>query len=129
MGTPSRKVDVLPAQREHLTRAQARQCADRIGHVQWLRQGEIALLAAGSRATVTTLWRVADQPTAEFMRQFYFQLGRLEPKAQALRLAKLKLLRSGTALQHPQFWAAFVMNGDGLSPMVRVFSWSSLLAP
>jgi hypothetical protein len=63
------------------------------------------------------------------MRQFYFQLGQLEPKAQALRLAKLKLLRSGTALQHPQFWAAFVMNGDGLSPMVRVFSWSSLLAP
>jgi hypothetical protein len=46
-----------------------------------------------------------------------------------LRLAKLKLLRSGTALQHPRFWAAFVMNGDGLSPIVRVFSWSSLLAP
>ena len=88
-----------------------------------------ALLAAGSRATVTTLWRVADQHTAEFMRQFYFQLGQHEPKAQALRLAKLKLLRSGTTLQHPRFWAAFVMNGDGLSPIVRVFSWSSLLAP
>ena len=30
-----------------------------------------ALLAAGSRSALTTLWRVPDQPTSEFMQHFY----------------------------------------------------------
>jgi CHAT domain-containing protein/tetratricopeptide (TPR) repeat protein len=88
-----------------------------------------ALLSAGSRAAVTTLWRVADRPTTEFMKQFYFELGGREPKAEALRLAKLRFLRSGSALRHPRFWAAFVLNGDGLRPIPRRFSWNGLLAP
>ena len=88
-----------------------------------------ALLSAGSRATVTTLWRVADKPATEFMKQLYFELNNGESKAQALRLAKLKFLRSGGALAHPRYWAAFVLNGDGLRPIPRVFTWSSLLAP
>jgi CHAT domain-containing protein/Tfp pilus assembly protein PilF len=88
-----------------------------------------ALLSAGSRAAVTTLWRVADRPTTEFMKQFYFELGRREPKAEALRLAKLRFLRSGSALRHPRFWAAFVLNGDGLRPIPRRFGWNGLLAP
>jgi len=33
-----------------------------------------ALLAAGSRSALTTLWRVPDQPTSEFMQHFYFYL-------------------------------------------------------
>ena len=86
-----------------------------------------ALLSAGSRATVTTLWRVADQPTSDFMKQFYYALSQGKPKAEALRWAKLKFLRSGTALQHPRFWAAFVLNGDGLHPVPRVLSWRTLL--
>jgi CHAT domain-containing protein/tetratricopeptide (TPR) repeat protein len=88
-----------------------------------------ALLSAGSRAAVTTLWRVADRPTTEFMKQLYFELARREPKAEALRLAKLQFLRSGTALRHPRFWAAFVLNGDGLRPIPRRFPWNALLAP
>ena len=88
-----------------------------------------ALLSAGSRAALTTLWRVADRPTTEFMKQFYFELGRREPKSEALRLAKLRLLRSGSELRHPRFWAAFVLNGDGLRPIPRRFAWNGLLAP
>jgi CHAT domain-containing protein len=88
-----------------------------------------ALLSAGSRATVTTLWRVADRPATEFMKQLYFELGRGEAKAEALRLAKLQFLRSGTALRHPRFWAAFVLNGDGLRPIPRRLPWNGLLAP
>ena len=88
-----------------------------------------ALLSAGSRATVTTLWRVADKPATEFMKQLYFELGNREPKAEALRLAKLRFLRSGTALRHPRFWAAFVLNGDGLRPVPRPIPWTGLLAP
>jgi len=87
-----------------------------------------ALLAAGSRAAVTTLWRVADEPTREFMKQFYFELNGNETKAEALRLAKLRFLRSQTPLQHPRFWAAFILGGDGLHPIPRVLPWSWLLA-
>jgi CHAT domain-containing protein len=87
-----------------------------------------ALLSAGSRAAVTTLWRVADLPTRDFMKEFYYELGRGEPKAQALRLAKLRFLRSGTELSQPRFWAAFVLSGDGLTPIPRVLPWSMLLA-
>jgi CHAT domain-containing protein len=88
-----------------------------------------ALLSAGSRSTVTTLWQVADQPTAEFMKQFYyFAVAKRLPKAQALRLAKLKLLRSNGALQHPRHWAAFVLNGDGSTPVPDFLSSTTLIA-
>jgi tetratricopeptide (TPR) repeat protein len=87
-----------------------------------------ALLSAGSRAAVTTLWRVGDGPTRDFMKQLYYELNRGEPKAQALRLAKLRFLRSGTQLAQPRFWAAFVLSGDGLTPIPRVLSWSTALA-
>ena len=86
-----------------------------------------ALLSAGARAAVTTLWRVADEPARDFMAQLYFELNRGKPKAEALRLAKLRFLGSGTALRHPRYWAAFILTGDGLSPIPRVLSWSMLL--
>ena len=86
-----------------------------------------ALLAAGSRAAVTTLWRVADQPASELMKQFYFELNHGEPKAEALRTAKLRFLRSSTELRHPRFWAPYVLSGDGLRPIPRVWPWSMLL--
>src|SRR5205807_62107 len=86
-----------------------------------------ALLSAGARAAVTTLWRVADEPARDFMAQLYFELNRGKPKAEALRLAKLRFLGSGTALRHPRYWAAFILTGDGLSPIPRVLSWSLLL--
>src|SRR5260370_40342689 len=88
-----------------------------------------ALLSAGSRATVSTLWRVADQPTSDFMKQLYHALGQGKTKAQALRWAKLKFLQSGDPLAHPRHWAAFVLNGAGLHPATRAFSWTVLLMP
>jgi CHAT domain-containing protein len=89
-----------------------------------------ALLAAGSRSAVTTLWRVPDQPTAEFMQHFYYYLlKKHKAKDEALRLAKLDFLHSGTQLSHPRYWAAFVLNGDGASPVPRFISWGELLLP
>ncbi|MBZ5532866.1 MAG: CHAT domain-containing protein [Acidobacteriia bacterium] len=89
-----------------------------------------ALLAAGSRSALTTLWRVPDGPTAEFMKQFYyFLLKKHKSKAEALRLTKLEFLRSGTELSHPKYWAAFVLNGDGMDPVPRFIPWQMLLLP
>ncbi len=87
-----------------------------------------AFLAAGARSTVTTLWRVADAPTADFMRLFYARLAQGETKAAALRAAKLNFLRSGSQLAQPQYWAAFVLNGDGRVSIPRVISWPWIAA-
>jgi len=86
-----------------------------------------ALLSAGATSSLTTLWRVDDEPTAEFMKQFYYLLLREHrSKAEALRLVKLKFLHSNTRLADPRLWAAFVLNGDGASPLPRIVSWTEV---
>jgi len=87
-----------------------------------------ALLSAGAASSLTTLWRVDDQQTSEFMQQFYFiALRQHMPKAEALRLTKLKFLHSESRLADPEVWAAFVLNGDGASPLRFVLSWTELI--
>ena len=66
---------------------------------------------AGARSVVSSVWNIADKPTARFMKEFYHHLSRGEDKTQALRLAKLKMIHS--RYSHPFFWAAFVLYGDG----------------
>jgi len=83
-----------------------------------------AFLAAGANSTVTSLWRVADQPTAAFMKQFYFFLNKEQTKSEALRSAKLAFLYSRTELANPRYWGAFVLTGDGAAPLPRVVPWS-----
>jgi len=65
---------------------------------------------AGARSVISTLWRIDDNPTSKFMRYFYDFLSKGNSKAQALRLAKLKTLK--TKYHHPFYWAAFVLNGE-----------------
>ena len=86
-----------------------------------------AFLAAGADSTVTSLWRVADEPTAAFMKQFYYFLGKGQGKSEALRSAKLAFLRSRTALANPRYWGAFVLTGNGESRLTRVVPWSLVL--
>ena len=86
-----------------------------------------AFLAAGASATVTSLWKVADRPTAEFMKQFYYFLGRGSTKAEALQLAKLQFFRSKSESSNARYWAAFVLNGDGWNNSRRFIPWSSFL--
>ncbi|MFI5103460.1 MAG: hypothetical protein ACHP79_00930, partial [Terriglobales bacterium] len=45
------------------------------------------------------------------------------------RLTKLAFLRSGTELSHPKYWAAFVLNGDGMQPVPRFVPWQLLMLP
>jgi tetratricopeptide (TPR) repeat protein len=85
-----------------------------------------AFLAAGSAATITSLWRVPDRPTADFMKQLYYYLAQGKSKSEALRLAKLQFLRSNTMLANPRYWAAFVLNGDGWNPTRRFVPWGVL---
>jgi tetratricopeptide (TPR) repeat protein len=83
-----------------------------------------AFLAAGARSTVTTMWKVADGPTANVMAIFYDLIGRGYPKDEALRIAKRRFVDHGGAIAHPHYWAAFVLTGDGATPLPRVVRWS-----
>ena len=82
-----------------------------------------AFLAAGATSTVTTLWRVADGPTADFMRLFYHFLARGETRDQALRHTKLRFLEGPSATADPHYWASFVLTGDGLHAVPRAITW------
>lgn len=70
-----------------------------------------AFFYAGARSVVASLWRVTDEPTAEFMRTFYENLGEGKSKAASLRTAKLQLLQADETLA-PRHWAAFVLLGE-----------------
>jgi CHAT domain-containing protein len=86
-----------------------------------------SFLAAGASATIASMWKVADEPTASFMNQVYYSLAQGAPKAEALRAAKLSFLRSNSLLSSPRYWAAFVLTGDGWNPTTFVIPWSAVL--
>ena len=88
-----------------------------------------AFLHAGARSLVASLWDVSDRRTATLMESFYRHLAEGEPKADALRSAKLELLRREPNLA-PRYWAPFVLVGDaaGTVPLRRVFWWRRLVA-
>jgi CHAT domain-containing protein len=59
------------------------------------------------------LWNVNDSATAELMKTFYRNLSRGLSREEALRQAKLFLMRnSQAAWRHPYYWAPFVFVGD-----------------
>lgn len=66
-----------------------------------------AFLSAGARNVVAGLWNVEDGSTAELMQHLYRGLRSGRQPPDALRAAKLTLLRSGTAYSKPFYWAPF----------------------
>ena len=71
-----------------------------------------AFFYAGARQVVSSLWRVPDQSTAEFMGYFYEEmLGNGQDATKALRIAKVRL-RQNRRWRNPYFWAPFVIQGD-----------------
>jgi CHAT domain-containing protein len=66
-----------------------------------------AVLQAGARNVVAGLWNADDAATAELMGEFYGRLASGAAPAAALRLAKLKLLKSAGQNRRPYYWGAF----------------------
>jgi tetratricopeptide (TPR) repeat protein len=71
-----------------------------------------ALLYAGARSVLQTLWRVDDETTAQLMEQFYSGLAAGLGRARALRCAQLDVLSHARGRSHPFFWAPWVLVGD-----------------
>lgn len=70
-----------------------------------------ALTLAGAESVVMSLWKVDDGATAELMVGLYEGLLAGKGRGDALRDARLAMLRSRDR-SHPRFWAAFVVAGD-----------------
>ena len=71
-----------------------------------------AFLYAGADSVVVSLWNVNDIATASLMKAFYKNLQQGMNKDEALRQAKLELLRGQQpAWRHPYYWAPFVLVG------------------
>jgi CHAT domain-containing protein len=68
-----------------------------------------ALVVAGAKSLVMSLWKVPDQATASLMEDFYRRMRSGEPPASALRAAQQSLRH-----RHPDplYWAAFIYQGD-----------------
>ncbi|MGE3373719.1 MAG: tetratricopeptide repeat protein [Vicinamibacteria bacterium] len=75
-----------------------------------------ALLMAGARTSIMSLWPVTDEVTAGLMQRLYaHRLGEGLDTPDSLRRAQLDLLtarRAAGASEHPFFWAGFVAAGS-----------------
>jgi tetratricopeptide (TPR) repeat protein len=79
-----------------------------------------ALLAAGARGAVATLWEVEDRAAEALMDAFFWQLALGRRPAGALRAAKLRLARD-SRWRGRLDWSAFVLVGD--PPPVAEAAW------
>jgi CHAT domain-containing protein/tetratricopeptide (TPR) repeat protein len=66
-----------------------------------------AFMRAGARQVIAGLWDVDDQSTAALMENLYAGIARGEPAPDALRDAKLSMLRSGGNIARPYYWGPF----------------------
>lgn len=76
-----------------------------------------AFLVSGARAVVASLWSVDDTFTRALMDRFYTHIAEGQDTATALREAKLDMLAKYGNRVPPFFWGAFVLIGDGGSPI------------
>lgn len=67
---------------------------------------------AGARSVLASLWGVADDSTARFMKSFYSHLHNGKSKDEALRAAQIDQIRGKSGSSHPFHWAAFELFGD-----------------
>ncbi|WP_242054330.1 CHAT domain-containing protein [Nostoc parmelioides] len=65
---------------------------------------------AGTHGVLASLWLVDAESTAQLMSKFYDELNSGVTKAEALRSAKLSLLKSDKYF-HPYYWSAFILVG------------------
>ena len=73
-----------------------------------------ALLGAGARSVVVTLWAIGDEGTLEFMSFFYDALAKGKKASEALNQA-MKCMRKIEKFKEVIYWAPFVLIGDDVN--------------
>jgi CHAT domain-containing protein len=105
----AREIVEVPTRAELVTLSACRGAGARVYAGEGLVGFAWAFLSAGARHVVAGLWDVEDASTAQLMDRMYEGLARGEAPPEALREAKLALLRSPTAFRKPYYWAPFVV--------------------
>ncbi len=75
-----------------------------------------AILGAGCSSLISSLWTADDEGTVALMIDFYTELKHRASASRAMRSAMLAVRQRS---DHPSFWAAFAVFGDGKLPMSR----------
>ena len=78
-----------------------------------------ALVLAGARSQVISLWFVDDEGTKDWMVDYYQRLKQGVGRSAAVRQVQLQMLQD-SRYQHPYYWAAFIHSGDW-RPMTTAF--------
>lgn len=88
-----------------------------------------AFTYAGVSSAVMSLWQVSDRQTSELMVKFYENLNQGQKKNEALRNAKRDYLKTvqEPELQHPYYWAGFVVSGDVTPISKKSYVWFYIL--
>ncbi len=68
-----------------------------------------AFLRAGAQEVIAALWEVNDASTAQLMDRLYAGIAAGQSPADALRAAKLAMLKSDTIYRRPFYWAPFII--------------------
>jgi CHAT domain-containing protein len=68
-----------------------------------------AFILSGAHSLVMSLWSVPSAETVELMTEFYTLLAQGTTKTEALRQAKLKVMKNNP---NPYYWGAFVLTGS-----------------
>jgi CHAT domain-containing protein len=76
-----------------------------------------AFLVSGSKSVVASLWSADDTYTHALMDRFYTHIAEGVDQASALREAKVDLLAKYGKEVPPYYWGAFILIGDGGSPI------------
>ena len=72
-----------------------------------------AFMRAGAHQVIAGLWEVDDASSPQFMDDFYSELTRGKSAAEALRQAKLNMLKPNDFHRHPHFWGSLQVYTGG----------------
>lgn len=86
---------------------------------------ERAFLYAGAKSVLASLWAASDVYTTDLMDRFYRNLQAGQDEGEALRHAKLDLLRKFKGQAVPFYWAGFTLVGNA---SIRVYTGSKKYA-
>lgn len=78
-----------------------------------------AFFQSGARNIIAGLWDVSDESTPQLMDSLYAGIMQGQPPAQALRAAKLALIKTRVTWSRPYYWAPFQLYSREIPPPTR----------
>lgn len=85
-----------------------------------------ALRYAGAKSLALNLWEVNDKIASEFATSFYSHLNEGFSKSEAMRLAKIDQIKTGSA--DPHYWGAYTLIGNA-NPVIKKPASSQFILP